>query len=163
LGPSRKHPGKGQRSVPEAWEGTEYGGTVGFRWLWDRMAVSMPPFVGQTYRKHGDPSNLHSRRLGKGPRVGTLPLGGTNGVGTVVPSMAMGTPSLRKPIGRSGDPTQPVHSPLVLLTGRHETGSGPVFRVSSRFYEFLGVGPGVQKLFPCYLMGFGLFSLLCDF
>jgi hypothetical protein len=29
-GPSRDYPWKGRRSVPEAWEENEYGGTIGF-------------------------------------------------------------------------------------------------------------------------------------
>jgi hypothetical protein len=39
------------------------------------------------------------------------------------------------------------------LTGRPETVSGTIFRVSLRFYGFLGVEPCPQKLFSCYLMG----------
>jgi hypothetical protein len=80
------------------------------------------------------PSDLHSSRLGKGPGVSTSPLGGTNRVGTVVPSMAMGSPSLGKPIGRSRDPTQPVPSPLVLPYGTPRNRKWTGF---SRFFAFL--------------------------
>jgi hypothetical protein len=65
-----------------------------------------------------------------------------------------GVPEPREAYWEVPNPNQPVPSPLVHLTGRPETRSGPVFRVSSRFYGFLGVGPGIQNLSLCYLMGF---------
>jgi hypothetical protein len=119
--------------------------------VFDGNGVGGPSQCFLWWDKPTDPSDLHSSRLGKGPGVGTSPLGGTNWVGTVVPSMAMGSPSLGKPIGRSGDPTQPVPSPLVLPYGTPRNRKWTGF---SRFYGFLGVGPYLQILFPCYLMGF---------
>jgi hypothetical protein len=93
----------------------------------------MPAGVGQTYGKHGHPSDLHSSRRGKDPVVGTSPLGGTKWGETVLSSILMGTLSLGKPIGRSGDHTQPVPSLRVLPYGTLRNRKWTIFCVSMGF------------------------------
>jgi hypothetical protein len=150
MRPSREHPWKGRRNVPEAWEGTIYGLTVGFSMAMGSEGRPNASCI-DTYGKHGYPSDLHFSRRKKGHGVGTSPLGGTKWVGTVASLIAMWCPSLGTPLGRSKDPTQPVPSLRVLPYGTFRNRKWTGF---SRFYGFLGVGPWVEKLFPCYLMGF---------
>jgi hypothetical protein len=151
MGPSRDRFGKPRRSVHEAGEGTKYGGTEGF-------SLGMGS-EGRPSASSGR-TNLGFLRIFTPAVLGRV-LGWVlhlwEGLIALeqwflrwpwvarVPGSPLGGPGTR--------PNQSLH-PWYFLTGRHETRCGPVFFVSSRFYGLLGVGPGVQKLLPFYLIGF---------